>query len=74
MARATFTIAIAFLWSTAAAESPLVTVFSPCECRDNRGTARWVAKNDLSTPQTDAIAIQSLTPLDMYGRPELTYN
>ncbi len=45
MARATFTIvAVAFLYSAAAAESPPVTFESPCECRDYHGKGRWTAK------------------------------
>jgi hypothetical protein len=62
-------IAVAFLWSTATAEPPPVTVVSPCECRDNHGKGRWSVKNDPSTPPVDASAIQSVTPSDMYGWP-----
>ena len=61
-----FMIAIAFLCSTAAATSPPVTFESPCECRDNHGKARWSVKNDPSPPPTDASAIQSVTPSDVF--------
>src|SRR5215472_15044098 len=68
MTRATFTIAIAFLCSTAAASAaPLVTYESPCECRDNHGKARWDEKNDPSLPPADASAIQAVTPLEMFS-------
>src|SRR5436190_10259696 len=70
MTRATFTIAaIALLSSAAAATSPPVTFESPCECRDNHGEHRWAVKNDPSTPPTDAIAIQSVTPSDVFSWP-----
>jgi hypothetical protein len=42
---------------------------SPCECRDNHGKDQWALKNDPSTPPTDASAIQSITPSDMYRWP-----
>ncbi len=61
MIRGTFTIAVAFLCSTAAAESPSVTFTSPCECSDNHGKGRWAVKNDPSMPPTDASGIQSIT-------------
>src|SRR5882672_4234871 len=69
MTRATFTIAIVFVCSTAAAEPPPVTVVSPCECQDSHGIGRWAVKIDPSLPPTDASAIQSVTPSDMYGWP-----
>jgi hypothetical protein len=40
MTRAVFTVAIALLYSAAAATPPPVTVVSPCECRDAHGKAR----------------------------------
>ena len=46
MTRATLTIAVAFLWSTAGATPPPVTVVSPCECLDAHGKARLGVKND----------------------------
>jgi hypothetical protein len=42
-----FTIALAFLCSSAAAEQPTVTFVSPCECQGFHGVNRWVAKPDL---------------------------
>jgi hypothetical protein len=56
----------AALCSTAAAHPP-VTFESPCECRDNHGEHRWAVKNDPSTPPTDASAIQSVTPSDIFS-------
>jgi hypothetical protein len=55
--RATFTIAIGLLCSTAAAEQVPVTFASPCECRDNHGKHRWAEKNDLAEPPVDTSAI-----------------
>jgi hypothetical protein len=69
MRRAAFTIGVAFLCNAAAAEQPVVTVVSPCECRDAHGHNRWSVKNDPSTPPTDARAIQSVTPSDIYSWP-----
>jgi hypothetical protein len=66
MTRATFTIAVAFLCSTAAA-APLVTYESPCECRDSHGKHRWSEKNDSELPPTDASAIQAVTPSDIFN-------
>ena len=69
MTRAMFTIAVAFLWTTAAAEQPPITVVSPCECRDNHGKGRWAVKNDPSTPPADASAIQAVTPSNIFSWP-----
>jgi hypothetical protein len=66
MTRATFTIAVAFLCSTAAA-APLITYESPCECRDSHGKHRWSEKNDSELPPTDASAIQAVTPSDIFN-------
>src|SRR5262249_17998170 len=66
MIRATFTIAIGFLCSTAAAV-PLVTYVSPCECQDNHGKQRWAEKNDPALPPADPSAIQAVTPSDIFG-------
>jgi hypothetical protein len=66
MKRATLTIAVALLCSTAAA-APLVTFESPCECRDNRATARWSAKTEPSLPPTDPNVIKSVTPSDIFS-------
>jgi hypothetical protein len=68
LTRATFTIAVALLWSTAAAGPP-VTFESPCECRDAHGKARLAVKSDPSTPPANANAIQSITPSDIYSWP-----
>jgi hypothetical protein len=66
----TFTIAIiASLYGVAAATTPPVTFESPCECRDNHGKGRWSVKNDSSYPPTDATAIQSVTPSDVFSWP-----
>jgi hypothetical protein len=66
----TFTIvAVAFVCSTAAATSPPVTFESACECRDNHGKHRWSVKNDPTLPPTDANALQSVTPSDMFSWP-----
>jgi hypothetical protein len=62
----TFTIAIALLCSTVAA-APLVTYESPCECRDNHGKHRWAEKNDPAAPPTDASAVQTVTPSDIFN-------
>jgi hypothetical protein len=66
MTRTTLTIAVAFLCSTAAA-APLVTFESPCECVDNHGKQRWAEKNDPAQPPTDATAIQTVTPSDIFN-------
>jgi hypothetical protein len=39
------------------------------ECHDNHGKGRWAVKNDPSTPPTDANAIQSVTPSQMFSWP-----
>jgi hypothetical protein len=71
MTRATFAIAVAFLYGTAAAQpQPPVTFDSPCECQGNHGKGRLTVKNDPSTPPTDASAIQAVTPSDVFGWPE----
>ena len=69
MTRATFTIAVAFLCSTAVATDQEVTCESPCECSSAHGKGRRLVKNDPSTPPTDASAIQSVTPSDMFSWP-----
>jgi len=51
-----------------AAPQPPVTFDSPCECQGNHGEHRWSVKTDSSLP-TDASAIQSVTPSDVYGWP-----
>ena len=71
MTRATFTLAVVIVCSTAAAEQPLVTIVSPCECLDAHGKGRWAVKNDPSTPPTDASVIQSVIPSQMYGWPSM---
>ena|SRR5438876_5525280 len=69
MTQGTFTIAVAFLCSTAAATEQEVTCESPCECSSAHGKGRWLVKNDPSSPPTDASAIQSVTPSDIFGWP-----
>jgi hypothetical protein len=55
--------------AAAAAPKPPVTFESPCECRDNHGQHRWSVKIDPALPPTDANAIQSVIPSDIYGWP-----
>jgi hypothetical protein len=70
MRRATLTIVVAFRCITAAAApQPPVTFDSPCKCRDNHGEHRWSVKNDPSLPPTDASAIQSVIPSDVFNWP-----
>src|SRR4029453_5010407 len=69
MTRATCTIAAIALVCGTGTAAPLVTFESPCECHDNHGKGRWSVKNDPSTPPTDARAIKSVTPSQMYGWP-----
>ena len=70
MTRATFTIAVvAFVCSMAAAAQQEVTCESPCECSSAHGKGRWLVKNDPSSPPTDASAIQSVTPSDIFSWP-----
>jgi hypothetical protein len=69
MMRVTFTVATLAFLSIAAASSPPVTFESPCECHDNHGQHRWAVKIDPSLPPTDASAIQSVTPSDIYSWP-----
>ena len=66
MTQATFTIAVAFLCSTAGA-APLVTFESPCECRDCHCKGRLTQKNDAALPPTDPNAIQAVTPSDIFS-------
>src|SRR4030095_3242186 len=74
MMRETFAIAaIVLVCSTARGTQPVVTTVSPCECRNNHGEGRWAVKNDHSIPPTDSSTIQSVTPSDMYGWPELAF-
>jgi hypothetical protein len=61
--------AIAFFCSTAAAAQQEVTCESPCKCSSAHGKGRWAVKNDPSTPPTDATAIQSVTPSDIFSWP-----
>ena len=69
MTRATFTIAIAFLSSTAAAGPQPVSGDSPCDYHDAHGEDRWSVKTDASLPPTDASSIQAVTPSDMFSWP-----
>jgi hypothetical protein len=63
----TFTIAATALIRITVTAAPPVTFESPCECRDNHGQHRWSVKIDPSLPPTDASAIQSATPSDIYN-------
>src|SRR5437667_8675857 len=62
-------IVAVLLCSTAAAAPQEVTCESPCECSSAHGKGRWLVKNDPSTPPTDASAIQSVTPSDVFSWP-----
>jgi len=66
MMRVPFTIAVAFLCSTAAA-APLVTYESPCECRDSHGKHRWSERNDPALPPPDTSAIQAVIPSEIFN-------
>ena len=66
MIRGAFTIVVACLCSTATA-APLVTYVSPCECLDNHGKQRWAEKNDPALPPSDASAIQTVKPSDIFN-------
>jgi hypothetical protein len=44
-------------------------VKSPCECSSAHGKGRWAVKNDASTPPSDASAIQSVMPSDVFSWP-----
>jgi hypothetical protein len=48
---------------------PPVTFESPCERRDADGKNRWSVKIDPALPPTNANAIQSITPSDIYSWP-----
>ena len=62
-------IVAVLLCSTAAAAPQEVTCESPCECSSAHGKGRWLVKNDPSSPPTDASAIQSVTPSDIFSWP-----
>ncbi|SRR6266487_680418 len=59
--------ATTLLCSTAATIKSPVTFDSPCSCHDNHGQHRWSVKIDPTLPPTDANAIQSVTPSDIYS-------
>jgi hypothetical protein len=69
MMRPTFTIAVAFLCSTAAPASEPLTCDSPCDCHNAHGKGRWAVKTDSSLPPTDASVIQAVTPSDIFSWP-----
>jgi len=58
MTRSMFTIAVAFLCSSAVGEQPVVTFVSPCECQDFHG------KNRLKSPRC-ASATKTVCPLEL---------
>jgi hypothetical protein len=64
----TLTVAALFC-ATAAAAPEAITCDSPCECHDAHGKGRWSVKTDPSLPPTDATAIQSVTPSDVFSWP-----
>jgi hypothetical protein len=63
----TFAVAAILLICSTATAAPLVTFESPCECLDNHGKHRWTEKNDPALPPTDASAIQTVTPSDIFN-------
>jgi len=68
MMRATFTIAaIAFVCRTLVGAQQEITCESPCECTSAHGKGQWTVKNDPSTPPTNASAIQTVTPSNIFG-------
>jgi hypothetical protein len=67
MRATTFAIAAVAFLCIAAANSPPVTFESPCSCHENHGQHRWSVKIDPALPPTDANAIQSVTPSDIYS-------
>src|SRR5439155_18799074 len=71
MTRATtfITAAIALVSSTEGATGSPVTYDSPCEFHGNHGKARLSVKNDPSHPPTDASAVKSITPSDIFSWP-----
>src|SRR5215472_15551806 len=60
-------IIVALVCSTAAPAQEQVTCDSPCDCQDAHGEARWSVKTDPSLPPTDASAIQTVTPSEMFS-------
>jgi hypothetical protein len=69
MAYPTTLIITALLCNTVVAAPQEVTCESPCECSSAHGKGRWLVKNDPSSPPTDASAIQSVTPSDIFSWP-----
>ena len=70
MTRILFTLGcLIFLCSTEAATPEQVTCDSPCDCHDAHGEGRWSVKTDTSLPPTDASAIQTVTPSEMFSWP-----
>ena len=62
-------IIAAFFCSTAAAGPEQVTCDSPCDCHDAHGEGRSSVKTDAALPPTDASAIQTVTPSEMFSWP-----
>ena len=67
MKHGTFTIAVAFLCTMAAAEQPQATIVSSCECRDNHGKDRW-AVTALDWRNFGCCALVCLTLAHVNGR------
>ena len=65
---ATLIIAALFC-GTAAPAQEQVTCDSPCDCHNAHGEGRWSVKTDASLPPTDASAIQTVTPSEMFSWP-----
>ena len=60
-------IIAALFCGTAVAAPEQVTCDSPCDCHDAHDEGQWLVKTDASLPPTDASAIQTVTPSEMFS-------